>query len=70
MQNPKFLLMTLFEFLFSGDYARTILNYLPPGVLDPLRTSIYTIDYFDPTHGLGHEFYSLVQKSGDRKSVV
>lgn len=48
----------------SGSYARTILNYLPPASVDPLRTTIYSTEYFDDSYGFGRQFYSLVQKSG------
>jgi hypothetical protein len=49
---------------FRGSYAQTILKYLPPGEVDPTRTTSYEIDFFDAQHGFGRSTYSTVQKSG------
>lgn len=50
--------------LFRGSYAQTILKYLPPGKVDPTRTTSYGIDYFDVASGFGQSNYATVQKSG------
>ncbi|CAG7836465.1 unnamed protein product [Allacma fusca] len=48
----------------SKYYAQTILKYLPPGAIDPTRTTTYAINYYDEEHGFGQETVVALQKGG------
>ncbi|ODN03791.1 Vitellogenin-6 [Orchesella cincta] len=47
-----------------GSYARTVLKYLPPGLIDPLRTASYALDYYDKNNGFGRMSFITLQKTG------
>ncbi|CAL8110187.1 unnamed protein product [Orchesella dallaii] len=47
-----------------GSYARTVLKYLPPGLIDPLKTASYALDYYDKNNGFGRMTFVTLQKTG------
>lgn len=50
--------------MFRGSHARTVLKYLPPGQIDPMKTASYALDYYDEKNGFGRMTFMTLQKPG------